>query len=130
MTTHHIGIVVSSIDDSLNELSILPFQEVHDTEIIPSQKVKVSFLKIGSIFFELIEPLTKDSPIYAFSKQGGGIHHICFEVDDIHQTIDDLKKQGAKVIVNPVSGYKNRLIAFLYLNMKKTNCNLIELLQK
>jgi len=130
LTVHHIGIVVPKISDSIKEIQILPFEEIHNSKIISSQKVKIAFLKIGTIYFELIEPDGEDSPVYSFSKQGGGIHHICFEVDDIHQSLEELKSDGAKIIVNPVKGYDERLIAFVFLNMKHTNCNIIELLQK
>ena len=90
----------------------------------------VCFLKIGSINLELIEPAEEDSPISSFLSNGGGFHHLCFEVDDIHKKINELEKNGAQLIVKPVLGFENRLISFLHLNMKNTNCNLIELVTK
>ena len=94
MKPHHIWIVVAQISESVDEMKkSLPFEEIHPTEIIDSQKVKVIFLKMGEIFFELIEPIREDSPVYEFSKKGGGIHHVCFEVDNIHQSIEDFKKR-------------------------------------
>jgi methylmalonyl-CoA/ethylmalonyl-CoA epimerase len=86
-------------------------------------------LKIGTINLELIEPAEKNSPVSSFLSDGGGFHHLCFEVDDISQKIDELEKNGARLVVTPVTGFENRLIAFLYLNMKNTNCNLIELVE-
>jgi len=131
MKPHHIGIVVSKISESVDEMKkSLPFEEIYPQEVIDSQKVKVIFLKMGEIFFELIEPIGEDSPVYEFSKKGGGFHHICFEVDNIHQSIEDFKKRGARVVVEPVIGFEGRLISFLFLNMKKTNYNLIELAEK
>ena len=81
-------------------------------------------------FLELIEPINDDSPVSNFASKGGGIHHICFEVKDIHLTISEMKDKGARVIVKPVLGFKNRLISFIFLKMKNTNCNLIELAEE
>jgi methylmalonyl-CoA/ethylmalonyl-CoA epimerase len=128
MKLHHIGLVVSNIENSLGELTqFIKFFDISKSTTIDSQKVNVCFLKMGDCYLELIEPLEDDSPIKDFSLKGGGIHHLCFEVDDIHQTISEMEKKGAKVIVNPVKGFEDRLIAFLFLNMKNTSCNLIEL---
>ena len=64
-----------------------------------------------------------------FTANGGGFHHLCFEVDDIQKEIGKMVKNGARIIVEPVKGFDDRLIAFLLLNMKNTNCNLIELVE-
>jgi len=128
MKLHHIGIVVPKIQDSIGELvKFLKFDTIGIPTLIGSQKVNVCFLKMGSINLELIEPAEKNSPVDSFLSEGGGFHHMCFEVDDINQKINELEKNGARLVVKPVTGFENRLIAFLYLNMKNTNCNLIEL---
>ena len=131
MKLHHIGIVVPKINDSIGDLTkFLKFDTIGIPTLIGSQKVNVCFLKIGSINLELIEPAEKDSPISSFLSNGGGFHHLCFEVDDIYKKINELEKNGAQLIVKPVLGFENRLISFLHLNMKNTNCNLIELVTK
>ena len=84
-------------------------------------------MKLGDINLELIEPAENDSPVSSFLSDGGGFHHLCFEVKDINTTIAELEKNGARLLVKPVLGFEDRLIAFLYLNMKNTNFNLIEL---
>jgi len=128
MKLHHIGIVVPKIQDSIGELvKFLKFDTIGIPTLIGSQKVNVCFLKMGSINLELIEPAEKNSPVDSFLSEGGGFHHLCFEVHDINQKINELEKNGARLVVKPVTGFENRLIAFLYLNMKNTNCNLIEL---
>jgi len=130
MKLHHIGVVVSRIQDSIGELkNYLSFQNISLPTPVGSQKVNVCFLKIGEPFLELIEPTSTDSPINDFVKKGGGIHHLCFEVDDIHKEIDSLAKKGATILVNPIKGFDERLIAFADLNMKNTRCGLIELLE-
>jgi len=131
MKLHHIGIVVKNIQESLGELTnYLKFEETTIPTLIESQKVNVCFLKTSNIFIELIEPVDKDSPVKNFSESGGGFHHLCFEVNDIVETLNHLKESGARIIVEPTLGFENRLIAFVLLNMKNTNCNLIELAEK
>ena len=125
---HHIGIVVKNIQESLGELTkFLNFESTTVPTLVGSQKVNVCFLKTDNVFIELIEPAEENSPISAFTASGGGFHHLCFEVDDIHNEIEKMIKKGARLIVEPVKGFDDRLIAFLVLNMKDTNSNLIEL---
>lgn len=131
MKLHHIGIVVPKIQDSIGELvKFLKFDTIGIPTLIGSQKVNVCFLKIGTINLELIEPAEKNSPVSSFLSDGGGFHHLCFEVDDIHLELEKMKKNGARVIVNVVKGFEDRLIAFVKLDMKNTNCKLIELAEK
>ena len=130
MKLHHIGVVVNQIQDSVGELkNYLSFQSIGLPIPVGSQKVNVCFLKIGEPFLELIEPASPDSPISDFAKKGGGIHHLCFEVNDIHKELDLLSSKGAAILVTPVKGFDERLIAFVNLNMKNTRCGLIELLE-
>ena len=127
---HHIGIVVQNINESLGEISnFLSFESTSLPTLVGSQKVNICFLKTNSVYIELIEPADPDSPIISFVKEGGGFHHLCFEVDNIHQEIDKMVKNGARLVVAPVKGFEDRLIAFLMLNMKKTKCDLIELVE-
>lgn len=130
MKLHHIGIVVPKIQDSLGEITkYIKFETIGLPTSVGSQKVNICFLKIGEPFLELIEPVDKDSPVFEFARQGGGIHHLCFEVKDIHKQIDTMTQRGATVLVSPVVGFDDRLIAFVDLNMKNTKCGLIELLE-
>ena len=127
---HHIGIVVENINESLGEIAnFLSFESISLPTLIGSQKVNICFLKTNNVYVELIEPAEKNSPITDFAINGGGFHHLCFEVDNIQQEIDKMIKNGARLVVSPVKGFEDRLIAFLILNMKKTKCNLIELVE-
>lgn len=131
MKLHHIGIVVPKIEDSLGELTkFFQFETISVPSLIGTQKVNVCFLKIGEPFLELIEPAKEDSPVSTFVKNGGGFHHLCFEVKDIHKKIEEMVQKGARVVVEPVIGFENRLISFLFLNMKNTKCNLIEFVEE
>jgi len=128
---HHIGIVVESIQKSLGELTkYLDFESTTMPSLVGSQKVNICFLKTNNVFLELIEPAEENSPISNFIKKGGGFHHLCFEVDDIHLELEKMKKNGAHIVVDVVKGFEERLTAFVMLDMKNTNCNLIELAEK
>ena len=131
MKLHHVGIVVPKIQESLGEITkFIKFETVGQILPVRSQKVNVCFLKIGQPFLELIEPTEEHSPVSEFAKKGGGIHHLCFEVKDIHEKIKEMSESGATVLVNPVEGFDKRLIAFVDLRMKNTRCGLIELLEE
>jgi len=131
MRLHHVGIVVPKIQDSLGEITkYIKFETIGLPTPVGSQKVNICFLKIGEPFLELIEPIEESSPISEFAKKGGGIHHLCFEVKDIHGQIKAMSEKGATILVNPVKGFDDRLIAFVDLKMKNTKCGLIELLEK
>ena len=131
MILHHVGIVVPKIQNSIGELTkFLNFDTIGIPTLVGSQKANVCFLNIGGFRLELIEPAEESSPVSDFASGGGGFHHLCFEVDDIHQEIEKMVKSGARLVVKPVIGFENRLIAFLLLKMKNTKCNLIELVAK
>ena len=131
MKLHHIGIVVENIQKSLGELTkYLDFESTSVPSLVGSQKVNICFLKTNNVFLELIEPAEENSPISNFIKKGGGFHHLCFEVDDIHLELEKMKKNGARIVVDVVKGFEERLTAFVMLDMKNTNCNLIEQAEK
>ena len=131
MKLHHIGIVVPNIQESLGDLKkFLKFEETTIPTLIESQKVNVCFLKTSDVYLELIEPVGNNSPVKKFSESSGGFHHFCFEVDNIFESVKQVEENGARVIVQPTKGFENRLIAFVLLNMKNTNCNLIEFAEK
>ena len=89
------------------------------TEVIENtrQKVKVVFLeKENSMLIKLIEPSGKDSPVFEYSKKGGGLHHLCFKCDSIKSEIQNLKEKKFRLITAPEPGeaFGDELIAFLF----------------
>ena len=131
MKLHHIGIVVENIQKSLGDLTkYLDFESTTMPSLVGSQKVNICFLKTNNVFLELIEPAEENSPISNFIKKAGGFHHLFFEIDDIHLELEKMKKNGARIVVDVVKGFEERLTAFVMLDMKNTNCNLIELVEK
>ena len=111
----HIGVAVVSIDDALDVYRALGLEEVHREEV-PTQKVKTAFLPIGESRVELLEPTSEDSPVARFlSRRGGGVHHICFAVEDIEAALADLEKRGFRLLHSrPVAGADGKRVAFLH----------------
>ena len=130
MKIHHIGIVVKNIQESLGEFSkFVKFDETSIPTLVGSQKVNVCFIKIGEFRIEFIEPIGNRSPVEGALEKGGGFNHICFEVNNLSESINEIVEKGGRLIVSPVEGFEGRQIAFVLLNMKKTNLNLVELVE-
>jgi methylmalonyl-CoA/ethylmalonyl-CoA epimerase len=125
----HIGIVTPSIDDGIRQWQQL-FGYHKASEIIEntSQKVRVVFLsKEGSTLIKLVEPSASDSPVSAFARRGGGLHHLCFRCDDIDLQVPLLQANGAKFIVPPEPGeaFNGEDIAF-FLTRNNLSVELID----
>ncbi|EHK56641.1 methylmalonyl-CoA epimerase [Allomesorhizobium alhagi] len=89
-----------------------------EPQALPEHGVTVVFIDTGNTKVELLEPLGEDSPIAAFleKKPAGGMHHICYEVDDIIAARDRLKAAGARVLGdgNPRIGAHGKPVLFLH----------------
>ena len=98
-----------------------------DIEELEKQHLRTAFLPVGETTIELMEATRPDSVIARFiEKRGEGIHHICYDVDNIEGTLENLKLNNIKLInEKPVRGAKGGKIAFLH--PKSTGSVLIEL---
>src|SRR5512139_633489 len=91
----HIGIAVTSIDESLPFYTNVLGLEFEGTEVVAEQKVKVAFLVIGESRIELLEPTAPDSPVAKFlEKNGPGVHHDAYQVEGLEERLVALKGQG------------------------------------
>lgn len=126
----HIGIAVKNIAESDELFRKLFGAAAYKLEEVKSEGVRTSFFKIGPNKIELLEATSADSPIARFiEKKGEGIHHIAFEVEDLDEELNRLKKEGFTLINEvPKDGADNKRIAFLH--PKSTNGVLIELCQE
>jgi len=126
----HIGIAVKNLEASNKIFTSLFGAEPYKMEAVESEGVQTSFFKVGPNKIELLEGLSKESPISKFiEKKGEGIHHIAFEVENIEEEILRLKKEGFTMIHETAKkGADNKLIAFLH--PKSSNGVLIELCQE
>ena len=126
----HIGIAVKNLEDANQLYEKLLGVSAYKQEEVASESVLTSFFKVGNSKIELLASTAEDGPIQRFiNKHGEGIHHIAFEVDDIHATLERLEREGFQLIhKQPKPGADHKLIAFLH--PKSTNGVLIELCQE
>ncbi len=130
MKINHLGIATKGIDEALKFWEdALGLENVH-TEIVEDQKVRVAMLPIGESRIELLEPTSEDSPISKFiEKRGGGIHHIAVEVENIEESLAQLKAKGMRLIdEKPRIGAEGCLVAFVH--PSSANGVLLELVQE
>lgn len=123
----HIGIAVKNLAASIPLFEKLLNSKCYKTELVENENVNTAFLKTGETKIELLESMDPNGVIARFiEKKGEGIHHIAFEVNDIEDEMERLKKEGF-VLLNekPKVGADNKLICFLH--PKHTNGVLIEL---
>jgi methylmalonyl-CoA/ethylmalonyl-CoA epimerase len=126
----HIGIAVKDLEASNAVFEKLFGTPAYKMEEVGSEGVRTSFFKSGPNKIELLEATREDSPIAKYlEKKGEGIHHIAFEVEDIHSEIARLKGEGFIVLnETPKKGADNKLVAFLH--PKTANGVLVELCQE
>jgi methylmalonyl-CoA/ethylmalonyl-CoA epimerase len=103
---HHIGFVLASIEESAESLA-RSLCATWDGNIIldPLQKVRVTFLKgfhVSDSLIELVEPAGPESPVLRFLERGGGLHHLCYEVEDLEAHLVFCKSVGTIIIRPPV----------------------------
>jgi methylmalonyl-CoA/ethylmalonyl-CoA epimerase len=127
-TLNHIGIAVRSLDERRRVYEALGLL-LDGEETVPEQKVRVAFLPVEGTRIELLEPSAPDSPIAGFlEKRGEGLHHLCFQVDDVVATMSRLRGQGfALLSAEPQAGAHGARVCFIH--PKSTGGVLIELWQ-
>ena len=122
----HVAVVVDDIEEALKFWRDAMGIELSHIEDVPSQKSQVAFLPVGDSEVELVKPTTDDSGAAKFlQERGGGMHHLCFEVDDIDAKLADLKSKGIRLINEKPIILPGRKMAFIH--PKSTGGVLIEL---
>lgn len=116
MHIDHIGIAVDDLDKAIATYEKILNKKLSKTERVESEKVETAFFEAGESKVELLGPTTPDSVIQKFvDKKGEGIHHVAFEVDDIHSEMKRLKDEGFTLLnEQPKQGADNKLVAFLH----------------
>ena len=130
MKIEHIGIAVKNIEDANKLFAALLNTTHYKTEKVEEEKVTTSFFKVGDSKIELLEATAPESAIAKFiEKKGEGIHHIAYEVENIHEAMKRMKAAGFVLLSDqPKKGADNKLICFLH--PKSTNGVLVELCQE
>ena len=96
---HHVGVVVRSADEALKFYRDALGLPVTDDRVIEDQGVRGVLLKIGNSEIELLEPTRDDTGVAKFlASRGEGMHHICFESDDVHAELDAARAKGIQLI--------------------------------
>jgi methylmalonyl-CoA/ethylmalonyl-CoA epimerase len=125
---NHVAIAVADIDGALSFWRDAMGLGVDHIEDVPSQKAVVAFLPCGDSEVELVKPTAEDTGVAKFLvERGGGMHHLCFEVDDIDAMLAQLKSKGVRLINEVAMQLPGRKMAFVH--PKSTGGVLVELYQ-
>src|SRR5689334_7783750 len=112
---NHLAIVVENIEDALpfwRDALGLPMGEIQN---VPQEEVKVAFLNSGESHVELVQPTSEESGIAKYlAKKGQGMHHVCFEVDDIVAALAQMKSKGIELINEEARERDGRKYAFIH----------------
>ena len=115
---NHVAIAVPNLDAAARTYRDTLGARVSPPRAEPAHGVTVVFVELPNTKIELLHPLGEASPIASFLERNpsGGMHHMCFEVDDILAARDRLKAQGARVLGdgNPKIGAHGKPVLFLH----------------
>ncbi len=125
----HIAIVVNDTDSALSFWRDALGLPLSHTEDVPEQQSAIAFLPIGGSEVELVQPTSATSGVARYlAKRGPGLHHVCFEVDDIEETLAALKAKGVRLIdETPKVSPSGKKLAFIH--PESANGVLVELYQ-
>lgn len=112
----HIAIAVPDMEAAIarfvDDLGI----ELAGREDVPSESTSTAFLPIDGTKIELIHPIAGEGPVAAYlEKRGGGLHHLCFETDDIDSDMARLRDKGYRFLSEaPKPGAHGTRVAFIH----------------
>jgi methylmalonyl-CoA/ethylmalonyl-CoA epimerase len=126
---NHLGIAAPGLDEAMARMHKLFGMEPEHLEEVADQKVKTAFYPVGESRLEWLESTDPEGPIGKFlSKRGPGIHHVCFEVDDIDAAVAELVAKGVRMVdAKPRAGAHGCRVAFIH--PAETGGMLVELSQ-
>eukprot|EP00003_Mantamonas_plastica_P003833 TRINITY_DN13000_c0_g1_i1.p1 TRINITY_DN13000_c0_g1~~TRINITY_DN13000_c0_g1_i1.p1 ORF type:complete len:135 (-),score=32.08 TRINITY_DN13000_c0_g1_i1:789-1193(-) len=128
---NHVAIAVPDLEAGIVQYRDVLGAKVSEPQDEPDHGVTVVFVELPNTKIELLYPLGENSPIKGFLEKNtsGGIHHVCYEVDDIMSARDKLLESGARVLGNgePKIGAHGKPVLFLH--PKDFNGTLVELEQ-
>jgi len=115
---NHVAIVVPDLAAASAVYSEQLGASVSEPVDLPEHGVTTVFIELPNTKIELLHPLGDDSPIAAFLERhpGGGMHHLCYEVNDIHEAVRSLSDKGARVLGDgqPKTGAHGKPVVFLH----------------
>jgi methylmalonyl-CoA/ethylmalonyl-CoA epimerase len=96
---HHIGVVVPNLEDGLRFWRDTLGLHLTKSATIEEQGVKAALLKVGDSEIELLEPINPENGVGRFlAKRGGGLHHLCFETDDVGRELTEARAKGIQLL--------------------------------
>ncbi len=96
---HHVGVVVPDLENAMRFWRDLLGLHLTKTRTVADQGVKAALLQAGETEIELLEPLNPENGVGKFlARRGGGLHHVCFESDDVARELEAAKAKGIPVI--------------------------------
>jgi methylmalonyl-CoA/ethylmalonyl-CoA epimerase len=123
---NHVAIAVSDLEESMYFWKDVLGLELDHIENVPSQKSEVAFFPVGDSEIELVRPTEEGTGVSKFiESRGPGIHHLCFEVEDITATLVMMKEKGTRLINEEPIELPGRKMAFIH--PKSTGGVLVEL---
>ena len=113
---NHLGIASPGLAEAMARMARLFGMTADHQEEVPEQKVKTAFFPVGESTLEFLESTDPEGPIGKFlAKRGPGLHHVCFEVDDIDAMVAHLVAQGVRMIdAQPRPGAHGCRVAFIH----------------
>jgi methylmalonyl-CoA/ethylmalonyl-CoA epimerase len=96
---HHVGVVVPDLERAMGFWRDLLGLHLTKTATIQDQGVRAALLKAGESEIELLEPLNPDNGVGKFlARRGGGLHHLCFETEDVAKELEGARSKGIQLI--------------------------------
>lgn len=120
---HHIGLVVQDLESAYGFWRDAVGLEVHKEATVPDQGVKAALLPCGETEIELLEPIDPDGGVAKFlAKRGEGLHHLCFEADNVAQELRGAKAKGLRMLDEKPRPGLAGMIGFLH---PKASCGVL-----
>ena len=96
---HHVGVVVPNLEEAMKFWQGLLGLHLTKSATIQDQGVKAALLQVGASEIELLEPINPENGVGKFlARRGGGLHHLCFETDDVARELEDARAKGVELI--------------------------------
>jgi methylmalonyl-CoA epimerase len=127
-TIDHLGIAVRSLEQAKAFYRKLGMQVLGE-EVVEQERVRLAMVPVGESRIELLEATSEDSPIARFiARRGEGLHHVALQVEDLAGTLEQLKKDGVRLITEQIQiGAGGHL--YIFVHPSSTGGVLVELCQ-
>jgi methylmalonyl-CoA/ethylmalonyl-CoA epimerase len=112
---HHVGVVVPNLEQAMSFWRDLLGLRLTKSQTVQDQGVKAALLQVGESEIELLEPLSPDNGVGKFlARRGGGLHHVCFETENVERELEGAKAKGIQLIDQKPRAGLAGMICFLH----------------